>query len=61
MLNKIRKILDRIEFWILVLCLKRHANRHLDQFDNWEISSKYGKVFIDISRNKTNNKYTKID
>ncbi|GIF22707.1 hypothetical protein BJ973_003029 [Actinoplanes tereljensis] len=38
------------ELGIMCRLLARYADFELDQFEHWRIVSKYGPVFIDISR-----------
>ena len=38
------------ELSLMLRLLARYADYELDQFEHWRIESKYGPVFIDISR-----------
>lgn len=42
--------MNKFELFIFVWLLKKYCNKELDQFDHWKISTKYGKVFVALSR-----------
>lgn len=50
------KILKKIEFYLLKKLLTRYSKNHLDQWELWKIPTKYGMVFIDITRQEPKNK-----
>lgn len=39
-----------MRFWLLVKLLKWYSSKELDQFELFKFDSKYGKVFVTISR-----------
>ena len=44
------KKLTNDEYATLFRLLKRHAETEMDQFDLWKLESRYGDVFISVSR-----------
>jgi hypothetical protein len=60
-MKKIYKTYRKIEFLIFKTLLKRFINKDLDQFERWEMDSKYGKCYISIARQSDGYKYEKLD
>jgi hypothetical protein len=38
------------EFWLLLTMLRRYADTDMDQWDCWQLDSRYGKVYFRITR-----------
>lgn len=38
------------EFGELLLYLRRYANTELDQFEHWSLTTKFGRVYVDMHR-----------
>lgn len=57
---KLKRSLNKIEFLCLKFFLKRYSETQLDQWERWEISSKNGPIYIDISMRDDGYKYNKI-
>jgi len=60
MFFKLKRILNNLEFLCLKFFLKRYSENQLDQWERWEISSKNGPIYIDISMRDEGYKYNKI-
>ena len=57
---KFKKLLNNLEFLCLKFFLKRYSETQLDQWERWEITSKNGPIYIDISMKADDFKYNKI-
>ncbi len=42
--------MKKIEFLLFKFFLKRFCNTQLDQWERWKISTKYGPVFVELTR-----------
>ena len=48
-MNNNNKLTDQ-EFKQLLNLVKRYTETEMDQFDHWKFQTKYGKVYVEISR-----------
>lgn len=49
--------LDDLEFWLFKKLLKRYVTYEMDQWSRWKFKTKYGEVYVDISRQNDGNNY----
>ena len=59
--NPLYSIVSKLEFLIFKHLLKRFCNKELDQFERWELKSKYGPVYVSIDRQGDGYNYNKLD
>lgn len=57
----IKKKLKSLEFWIFKKLLHRFIEKEMDQWERWELDSKFGKVYVSISRQSDGYTYNKIN
>ena len=55
------KKLSKEEFAFMVKLLRRFASSDMDQFENWMMDTEYGKVYISISREISENEDMYLD
>jgi hypothetical protein len=49
-MNAVTTRLTDEEFWLLLTMLRRYADTEMDQWDCWQLDSRYGKVYVRITR-----------
>ncbi len=58
--NNLYEVMKQVEFWLLMKLLKRFVETDMDQFERWEMKTKLGPVYVDISRQSDGYNYNKI-
>jgi hypothetical protein len=59
--NRFYSLISKLEFKIFIFFLKRFSEKDLDQWERWELKTKYGEIYVTISRGDDGYEYVKIN